>query len=347
MARAERLARPGPGVYVLAMPGFVTPPVLSADQAVQRLKDLPRPWAQGYLAMYSSQLQGIVTDPWLMSLPIDDHMVHRGDGVFEAMKALDGRIYQLRAHLERLRRSAESIHLALPGSLRGVGELCRATAAAAGQPDVMVRLYLSRGPGGFTTNPFECPAPGLYIVISKFKPLPEAAYSQGVQVGISRVPAKSGFYASVKCCNYLPNVLLKHEAVSRGWDFSIGLDETGALAEGSTENFGLVSPDGRLLLPPPDHILEGTTARRAVALAPALVERGVLAGVDHTPLTEADLAQAREVMLFGTTLDVLPVTRVEGRSVGQGKPGPVALGLLGLIRDDIRDNPEATTPFLT
>ena len=315
------------------------PAILNEIQSLERLKSLERPWAKNYLAMYSSWLEGIVTEPWLMSVPLDDHLVHRGDGVFEATKCLNGRLYLWERHVDRLEGSAAAIHLQPPLGRRELSELAAAVVRAGGQRDCMLRLFLSRGPGGFTTNPFECPQPGLYLMASRLHPVPEKAYDLGVNLGVSQVPAKSGFFAGVKSCNYLPNVLLKREAITRGWDFAVCLDPEGYLAEGSTENFGLVDQEGVLRLPPATHILEGTTVKRAMELAQALVDGGEMAGVERGDLKVAELKQAREVMLFGTTLDVLPVTRVDGDPVGQGRPGPVARELRRLMREDIADNP--------
>ena len=316
------------------------PAKLNDIQAMERLKALPRPWAADYLAMYSNWLEGVVTDPWLMSVPIDDHLVHRGDGVFEATKCIDGRIYLFERHLERLEGSAAAIYLEPPLGRRELAGLAAAVVRAGGQRECMLRIFLSRGPGGFTTNPFECPQAGLYLMASRLHPLPEGAYEQGVNLGVSAVPAKSGFFAGVKSCNYLPNVLLKREALTRGWDFAVCLDPEGYLAEGSTENFGLVDQAGVLRLPPAMHILEGTTVKRAVELAQGLVRSGGLGGVERGDIKAEDLGAAQEVMLFGTTLDVLPVTRVDGAPVGGGSPGPVAQELRRLIKDDIAHNPE-------
>ena len=321
-------------------------PILDGGQAIQRLKELPRPWAKEYLAMYSSLLGGIVTEPWLMSVPVDDHMVHRGDGVFEATKCIAGRIYQFRRHMERLANSAASIHLELPLTHVELENLAVAVVKAGGKQDCMVRIYVSRGPGGFTTNPFECPEPGLYIVVSEIHTLPQKAYELGVQIGISHVPSKSGFFASVKSCNYLPNVLLKREAVTKGWDFAIGLDEEGLIAEGSTENIGVVDANGVLCLPMTGNILEGTTARRAQEMAQDMLAEGLLKGLNHKPISVEDLRGAAEAMLFGTPLDVLPVTRLEGEPLGDGKPGPVSKELLARIRHDILHNHAASTPAL-
>ncbi|MCB2193513.1 MAG: aminotransferase class IV [Deltaproteobacteria bacterium] len=319
-------------------------PLLSPDEALERLKAQPRPWAGDYLAMYSNWLGGIVTEPWLMSVPIDDHLVHRGDGVFEATKCLNGRIYLFERHLERLKRSSTSIHLDLPLTRLELTALASAVVRAGGERECMLRIFLSRGPGGFTTNPYECPQAGVYIVASRIHPPSEEIYERGANLGVSQVPAKSGFFAGVKSCNYLPNVLLKREAITHGWDFAVCLDPSGYLAEGSTENMGLVDNDGVLLLPPPDNILEGTTAKRTVELAQGLVERGELAGVARRHLEIKELRTAAEVMLFGTTLDVLPVTRIDGKPVGSGEVGPMAKKLRALILDDIANNPEMSTP---
>lgn len=325
------------------MRDYANPSVISEAEAINRLKALPRPWAGGYYALYTSWLDGIVREPWLMSVPIDDHAFHRGDGVFEMSKCVGGRVYQFDRHLERLAASAQAIQLALPTDLGTLKRLGVAVIKATGHPDCALRVYITRGPGGFTTNPRECPEAGVYVIASELHTPSPQAFASGVRIGVSSVPSKSGFYASVKSCNYLPNVLLKTESVRRGWDYAIGLDEDGNLAEGSTENVGLVDRQGRLLLPPPDHILEGTTARRAKELARSMVEEGLLKAVENRTLTIDDLRAASEVMLFGTTLDVLPVTRLEDQPLGGGQVGPVARELLARMRRDLAQNPAVST----
>ena len=320
--------------------------IINKNDAIARLKSLERPWAANYLAMYSSWLGGITTDAWLMSVPLDDHLVHRGDGVFEAAKCEAGRIFQWEPHLERLHRSAAAIGLTLPHDRKQFTELVTSTCRAAGEPDLLLRLFVSRGPGGFSTDPRECPQPGVYIVAARLHHHTPQAIAQGVQVGLSRgVPIKNSFYAGVKSCNYLPNVLLKMEALRQGWDFALGLDEQGFVAEGSTENFALVDHQGRLLFPSARNILEGTTALRVQELASALLADGTITGLEHRDLTPEDLAAARELMLMGTTLDVMPVTRLEGKPVGDGRSGPVALELHVLLRKDILGNPAVSTPI--
>lgn len=323
---------------------YSPPKLIDAGEACRRLRESRRAGLGEYYAFFSTWLDGIVTEPWLAVVPLDDHLVHRGDGVFEAAKCLAGRIYQFERHLERLGRSAGAVGLEPPMTTDELRETVRAVVRAGGHDDCLVRLYLSRGTGGFTTNPFECPARGLYVTAGPVHDLPDAAYERGVSLGISDVPGKSAFYASVKSCNYLPNVLLKRDALTKGWDFAVGRDENGDLSESSTENVGLVDGRGFLVVPRAKYILQGITLGRALELARDMIAEGLLAGVEHANLGAEDLKNAREVMLFGTTLEVMAVTSFEGRPVGDGKPGPVARELRRRMRKDIFENPAMSTP---
>ena len=317
-------------------------PQLSFDQVVDRLRQAPAPSRQGYLCMYSTWLGGIVKDPNLMMVPVDDHLVHRGDGVFEAIKSTPHGIYALEPHLDRLFVSADKIGLKIPHSRKEMSEICVETVKASGSKDVLLRLYVSRGPGGFTTNPYECIASQMYLVITPFKPYPAAKYESGVTAKISRIAVKEGFFANVKSCNYLPNVLMKKESVDAGVDYTVSVDEKGNLAEGSTENFGIVSAEGELLIPNFDRILKGITATRAMQLAEKLVASDRVRAVKNAHITREAAMKAKEAFFLGTTLDCLPVTTFEGKPVADGKVGPVCKELLALIREDMRSGPYVT-----
>ncbi len=299
------------------------------------------PARQGYLAMFSTWTGGIITDLSLMSVPVDDHIVHRGDGVFEAIKCIAGKLYALRPHLERLERSAAAIEINLPHSLEEISQICRETLRVAMEiagstEDFMLRLYISRGPGGFTTNPYETLGAQLYLVITRYNPVPEAKYQTGVSIGTSSIGVKEGRFAQIKSCNYLANVLMKKEAVDRKLDFTLSLDASGAFAESSTENFAIVSAEGEFLIPHFDRTLRGITAVRVMELAAELVKSGELKAVRNSNLYLNDVLIAKEAMMLGTTLDVLPVVEFDGKKIGEGRPGINTLNLLRLLRHDIR-----------
>jgi branched-chain amino acid aminotransferase len=294
--------------------------------------------------MYSSVLGGVVTDPFLMTIPVDDHMVHRGDGIFEAFKCVNGNIYNLTAHLERLERSARAVYLTLPASLEHITDLVIGTIRIAGTRDCLIRLFVSRGPGGFTTNPYECPSSQIYIVACNPSVYPEEQSTEGVFIKSSSIPVKKSYFATIKSCNYLPNVLMKKEAVDAGVQYTVSIDESGFLGEGSTENIGLVTPDRTLKFPRFARILKGTTVTRVAELAESLVANGKLEQVVFEDITLNEAYSGAEILLFGTTFDILPAVTFDGHAIGSGRPGEIYQLLLGLLTRDIETNSTLHTP---
>ncbi|MEJ5349125.1 MAG: aminotransferase class IV [Desulfosoma sp.] len=317
---------------------------LSFDAVVDRLLEKKEPFHADYLAMYSSWYGGICTDPRMMLLPMDDHLVHRGDGVFEAFKCVNGFLYLLDRHLERLARSSEIAQLTWPVDRHELVSLIKHTVRAAGVRDCLVRLYISRGPGGFSADPYECPASQLYIVVTRVHEVPEEKLVRGVSLKSSRIPIKKSYFANVKSCNYLPNVLMTKEARDSGVDFTVSIDENGFLGEGATENVGIVTRDSRFLVPRFDRILQGTTVIRMMELARELVSEGQLAGVAEEDIRPQDAYEAAEIMIFGTTYPVLPVVFYDGRPIGNGLPGPWFRLFRSLLLQDAQSGEGVRTP---
>jgi 4-amino-4-deoxychorismate lyase len=293
-----------------------------------------------YAAMYSSLFGGVVTDPALMIVPIDDHQVHRGDAVFEAIRFTDKGIYLLTPHLERLYRSAEMISLKLPIEINGLQLLCEELVQIVKgelklSGEGILRMFVSRGPGDFSPNPYTTLGTQIYIVATDFKSMPKEKYEQGVSLMISKIPVKQSPYATVKSCNYLPNVLMKKESVDQGYDFSIGVTPEGFIAEGPTENIMMLSEKNELLAPKFDYTLKGTTLVRTLKLAEALKAAGKIKDIRIQDISLMDLKKAREVMMVGTTLSVLPVTKFESAKVGDGVPGPVTQELNKIVNADM------------
>jgi branched-chain amino acid aminotransferase len=303
-----------------------------------------RPFHANYYAMYSSVYGGIVTDPALMLVPVDDHVVHRGDGVFETFKCVDGSFYNMAAHVERLARSAEALGIALPASREEVCGLCIETARAGKRRACSVRVLLSRGPGSFGVNPYDCPAPQLYVAAYHLPAPFLQTHPGGAAVVTTSIPLKAPALARVKTCNYLPNVMMKKECVDQGGDFAVAFDERGYLAEGAVENAGIVTADGRLRFPGPERILRGTTADRVMELAGHLVRQGELRAAEVADIPRAEVQAAAEMLVVGTTIDVVPAVTLDGRKIGEGKPGPVARALLALLQEDMRSNRSLLTP---
>jgi len=303
-----------------------------------------RPFHDGYYAMYSSLYNGIVTDPALMLVPVDDHMVHRGDGVFETFKCVDGKIYNMWAHLERLARSAAAIHLKLGLTLEEIADIVVKTTAAGAHADALVRVLISRGPGSFGVNPYDCPTPQLYVTVYRLPPAFMDKHPEGARVMTSAIPVKRPFYAGVKNCNYLPNMLMKKEAIDAGVDFVVSFDEEGNVAEGPTENVGIVTAERELVFPSLGGILRGTTMMRVMELADTSADPAIIATVAFRAISRNQLLAASEILIVGTTPNVTSVREFDGHPINGGELGPAYHELSRLLLDDIAHNSALQTP---
>jgi len=303
-----------------------------ANAYLNMLLKAPRSGAAEIYAYYDHRVGVIGTDPALMLLPLDDHLVHRGDGVFETMKFVSGKLYQLDAHFDRLIFSAQSIFLEPPCPWKELKEMVLDVARAANQEQGMVRVLLGRGPGGFGIDPEECPASSVYIVAYKLHPRPESVYQKGATASRCSLPAKKGLLAKIKSVNYLPNVLMKREAKQGGWDYSLCFDDQGFVAEGIVENICLVDGQGRLVVPELNNALTGTTLMRALDAVKGEVP------VIFRQVREDDLYLAREVILLGTTIDALSVVRYNKKPIHDARPGPISKRMRQFLLQDLLEN---------
>ncbi len=309
--------------------------IVDSDVYLQRMLSLDRPGAAKILAFYEHRVGAVCKDPKLLLLPADDHLVHRGDGVFEALKFVDGKLYQLDAHIRRMRGSTAAIGLTPPCSWETLRQHVLDVSRAAGTKNGMTRIFIGRGPGGFGVDPSECPAASLYIVICAFTPKPESVYERGATAFRASIPAKQPWLAKIKSIDYLPNVLMKKEATEKGADFPVCFDERGFMAEGATENICLVDESGGIVVPELTNALTGTTMMRAFELVKDEIP------VTYREIREEDILAAREMVILGTTNDALAIVAYNGAPIGDGKPGPVAKRLRECIVNDIRENGDA------
>jgi 4-amino-4-deoxychorismate lyase len=312
-------------------------PTLNETEILQKLNIRSDSFLNDYYAFYSSWYGGMTTNPHLMLLPIDDHMVHRGDGVFEGIKAVNRGVYLLDEHLQRLLRSAERINIPLSFSLEEMKQIIIETLRVANRNDVMIRVYLSRGPGSFSPNPYDSVGSQFYVVITHLKLFPQKKYEEGVKIGKSDIPTKNHWWAQVKSCNYLPNVMMKKESVDRELDFVISIDEKGYISESATENIMLIDQNNNLVHPELDFILKGITMTRIVELAE---EQGIKTIVKS--ITVDDLTSAKEIIMTGTTLDLIRVSEFEGHKIGSDSSGKISELLSQLLVEDVHHGPYRT-----
>jgi 4-amino-4-deoxychorismate lyase len=317
------------------MPVTTTLQTLNADEVIARLRALRTRQPVKYWAFYSSQLGGIVTDPALMVLPFDDHMVHRGHGIFDTAAIQNGKIYDLEAHLDRFIRSAKTSKLAIPSGDE-MRDIVVRTTAASRQRDGSIRYWASAGPGSLGLAPAAGAEPGFFVMIFAGLAYPESWYTQGLRVMTTTYPIKPPLYAVTKSTNYLPNVLMQLEAQERGLDNGVFVDEAGNVGESSNMNVAFVSADGTLKHPKFDHILSGCTSLRLLELAASPEARSVVTRVEVCDISVAEARASREMLLIGSSIKVAPIVEWDGKPIGDGKPGPAARALRELLDADMR-----------
>jgi len=310
--------------------------MLGETEVVEQLRALRQKQPVKYTAFYSSQLGGVVTDPALMVIPFDDHMVHRGHGIFDTAGIVNGKIYDLEAHLDRFLKSAERSKLKLPGTRAEMRDTIIKTVAASGRRDGSIRYWLSSGPGNLDLTPVAGADPGFFVMIFAGLAYPEKWKTEGVRVMTTTYPIKPPLYAITKNTNYMPNVLMQMEAKEKGFDNGVFIDHDGHVGESSNMNVAFVSKDNVLVHPKFDHILSGCTSLRTLDLAQGLVRQGQLKDVQVANITQADALASKEMLLIGSSVRVTGIVQWDHHTIGDGKPGPISGALLQLLEEDMR-----------
>jgi len=264
-------------------------------------------------------LDGKLVDEADAKISVFDHGLLYGDGVFEGIRVYNGKIFELEAHINRLFESAKAIRLTVPLSKK---ELIRAVKKTAEANDVMggyIRLVVTRGVGTLGLNPFVCENSRVFIIADNIQLYPEEFYEKGMKV-ISATTIRNHPLAlppQVKSLNYLNNILAKIEALDNNVAEAIMYNHEGYVAEATGDNI-FMAKNGVIYTPPVEAgALEGIT--RAVVIRLAKQEN---LPVIEKNLTRFDLYVCDEFFLTGTAAEVIGVVEIDGRVIGDGKPGP-------------------------
>jgi branched-chain amino acid aminotransferase len=269
-------------------------------------------------------IDGAVVPAAEARIPVRDHGLLYGDGVFEGIRVYGGAVFRLDRHLARLKIGASAIGLTIPGGIEFVREVVLETVRAFGEPEAYLRLVVTRGEGDLGVDPTSCHDPRLFCLVDRVRIFPEQKLREGLDLVVAslRRPPPDVLDPRVKSLNYLNNALAKLEARRAGADEALLLNTSGRVAEASVANVFAVK-DGRLQTPPvTEGALEGITRASILALAKRL-------GVDtrEEPLTRYDLLAADEVFLTGSGAGVVPVRSLDAVPIGTGKPGPMVARL--------------------
>lgn len=254
-----------------------------------------------------------------------DHGLLYGDGIFEGIRAYNGRVFKLKEHIDRLYYSAKAILLTIPMShadmMKAVVDTCRRNKLR----DAYIRLVVTRGVGTLGLNPNRCANPSVIIIAGKIQLYPKEMYEQGMT--IVTVPTTRNLHNAVnpaiKSLNYLNNILAKIEANNSGCEEAIMLNAQGFVAECTGDNIFIVR--GNKLLTPPltAGALYGITRGVVLELA-----KEIGLETSESDLTRYDVFNADECFLTGTGAELIPVTKVDGRVIGAGTPGPITRDLV-------------------
>jgi len=265
-------------------------------------------------------LDGKLVDEAEARIPVLDHGLLYGDGVFEGIRVYDGRVFELEAHLRRLYESAKVIRLDMPMSSSELAGAVKKTVEANGLVDGYIRLVVTRGIGTLGLNPFVCKNGHLFIIADKIQLYPEELYENGMKV-VSATTVRNHPLAippQVKSLNYLNNILAKIEALDNNVPEAIMYNHEGYVSEATGDNVFIVRES--LIYTPPAEAgaLEGITRDVVIRLA-----REENLDVVEKNLTRFDLYVSEECFLTGTAAEVIGIVEIDGRVIGDGKPGPI------------------------
>lgn len=248
-----------------------------------------------------------------------DHGFLYGDGVFEGIRAYSGRIFRLDEHLDRLYDSAKTIDLKASISKDEMAKAIIETCKKNNLKDAYIRPIISRGIGDLGLDPRKCAKSSIFIIATEWGAMYGDLYEKGLKaitVSVRRNPAEA-LPPNVKSLNYLNNIMAKIEANYKGGDEAIFFDTNGYVCEGSGDNIFVIK-NGVIITPPTLNNLRGITRMVALEIANSL---GIT--VLERNMGYYDLYSADEVFVTGTAAEIAPITWIDGRDIGTGKPGPI------------------------
>jgi branched-chain amino acid aminotransferase len=279
-------------------------------------------------------IDGLLTTKADAKISVYDHGILYGDGVFEGLRQYHGKVFECRKHLERLFNSAKAIRLTIPYTL---DQLCGAideTLTKNGLHDSYIRLVVTRGTGTLGISPLNCEHQCVYIITDKIQMYPPEMYENGMAIITASTIRNhpNSLSPKIKSLNYLNNVLAKWEAIDAGVPEAVMLNHLGYVCECTGDNIFIVKK-GELLTPSEDSgVLVGVTRDVVMALA-----KDADIPARETTMTRYDLYVADECFLTGTGAEIIPVTSIDKRPIGDSRPGPITKKLIDAFRRKIKE----------
>jgi len=263
------------------------------------------------------------------TVSVFDHGFLYGDGVFEGIRAYNGRVFRLKEHVKRLYDSAQAIMLCIPLTQEEMSQAILETLKKNNFKDAYIRPIVTRGPGDLGLDPNKCSGSTVIIMATEWG----AMYGNLYEIGLTAVTvavrrnSPDSLPPNAKSLNYLNNIMAKIEANIKGGNEAVILDPQGKLSEGSGDNIFLIK-DCKIYTPYTLNNLKGITREAVMEIAKAKGHE-----VIERDLGLFDLYTADEVFVTGTAAEVAPVTKVDGRIIGDGKPGSITKELMSAFKE--------------
>ncbi len=277
-------------------------------------------------------LDGAFVDKDDAKISVFDHGLLYGDGIFEGIRVYKKCIYRFDEHLERLWYSAKDILLTIPYTVEEMKDAICESCRVNGIEDGYIRLLVTRGKGDLGLSPTSCPRASVIIIADTIRLYPEEHYSEGLSIVTvpTRRSGPAALNPAVKSLNYLNNILAKMEAAQNGALEAIMLNDQGYVAECTGDNIFIIHK-GILYTPDVSNgALRGITRGAVIELAEA-----AQIPVKECNLTRHEIWNADECFLTGTAAELIPVVKLDGRTIGSGKPGAVTQQLHATFHEEV------------
>lgn len=302
-------------------------PILATNAFVDHIQYQLCPGAEKLLEFYNHSSEDIYYGPNQMVIPIDAHLVHRGDGVFETLSIMEYHILQLKEHIKRIVTSSKKLKLSLPCSTSKLKKLIMTVAKAVNKNEGNIRVLIGRGLGGFSISSLEYPNSSLYIVVYNTTQLLKSWYKNGLTACKSNILSNPIlFLTNIKTVSYILGILMELEAIEQKVNLTLSFNEQWCFTKSAIANIAIVSQDNTLIFLEFQNILIETILEKTIeALKPSVL-------IELQCITEQELLTAKKILVLGTTHLCIGITKYNGHIIGNGTTGPISNMLRNMLK---------------